>query len=99
LGTRSSLAKITGTRDAKIAQPLAVCSAQIPAAFVRPGRFLCFAGGVPMDEFEFVNKLNIQRFQDLLETSLNGSERQIIQKLLIEEKAKQGLSGSKPKSE
>jgi hypothetical protein len=54
---------------------------------------------VPMDQFEFVNKLNIQRFQDLLETSLNGSERQIIQKLLIEEKAKQGLSGSKPKSE
>jgi hypothetical protein len=33
-----------------------------------------------MDQFEFVNKLNIQRFQNLLETSLNDSERQIIQK-------------------
>jgi hypothetical protein len=52
-----------------------------------------------MEQFEFVNKLNIQRFQNLLETSLNDSKRQIIQKLLIEEKAKQGLSGSKPKPE
>jgi hypothetical protein len=51
-----------------------------------------------MEQFEFVNKLNIQRFQNLLETSLNDSERQIIQKLTIEE-AKQGVSGSKPKSE
>jgi hypothetical protein len=52
-----------------------------------------------MDQFEFVNKLNIQRFQNLLETSLNDSERQIIQKLMMEEKAKQRVSGSKPKSE
>jgi hypothetical protein len=52
-----------------------------------------------MERFEFVNKLNIQRFQNLLGTSLNDSERQIIQKLLTEEKAKQGLSGSKPTSE
>jgi hypothetical protein len=94
-----ALAKIIGTRGAKIAQALAVCSAQIPAAFVRPGRFPCYAGGVPMDEFEFANKLNIQRFQNLLGTSLNESERQIIQKLLTEEKTKQGLSGSKPTSE
>jgi hypothetical protein len=52
-----------------------------------------------MEQIEFVNKLNIQRFQNLLGTSLNDSERRIIQKLLIEEKAKQGSSGSKPKSE
>ena len=52
-----------------------------------------------MDEFEFVNKLNIQRFQNLLKSALSDSERQIIQKLLIEEKAKPGLSGSKPQSE
>jgi hypothetical protein len=99
LGTRSSLAKIIGTRGAKITQPLAVCSAQILAAFARPGGFRYYAGGVPMDQFEFVNKLNIQRFQNLLETSLNDSERQIIQKLMMEEKAKQRVSGSKPKSE
>jgi hypothetical protein len=52
-----------------------------------------------MEQFEFVNKLNIQRFQNLLETSLNDSERQIIQKLMMEEKAKQRVSGSKPTSE
>ena len=52
-----------------------------------------------MDQLEFVNKLNIRRLHNLLETSLNDLERQIIQKLLIEEKDKQGLSGSKPKSE
>ena len=63
------------------------------------GRFPYYAGGVPMDEFEFVNKLNIQRFQNLLKSALSDSERQIIQKLLIEEKAKPGLSGTKSKSE
>jgi hypothetical protein len=46
-GTRSSLAKITGTRGAKIAQPLAVCSAQIPDRMARPGGFPYYAGGVP----------------------------------------------------
>jgi hypothetical protein len=44
---------------------------------------------MPMDQFEFVDKLNIQRFHKLLETSLNVFERQTIQKILIE-KAKQG---------
>jgi hypothetical protein len=47
-----------------------------------------------MEQFEFVNKLNIKRLQNLLETSLNESERRTIQKLLTEEKAKQGLSTS-----
>jgi hypothetical protein len=47
-----------------------------------------------MEQFEFVNKVNIKRFQNLLETSLNESERQTIQKLLTKEKAKQGLSTS-----
>jgi hypothetical protein len=45
--TRFNLAKITGTRGAKLTQPLAVCSAQIPAALVRPGRVPYYAGGVP----------------------------------------------------
>jgi uncharacterized protein YeeX (DUF496 family) len=49
-----------------------------------------------VDRFEFVN---IQRFQNLLRTSLNDSERKIIQQLLIEEKAKRGLSGARPNSE
>jgi hypothetical protein len=47
-----------------------------------------------MDQFEFVNELNIKRFQNLLETSVDDVERKIIQKLLTEEEAKQ--AGSKP---
>jgi hypothetical protein len=39
-----------------------------------------------MEQIEFVNKLNIQRFKNLLGNSLNDSERRIIQKLLIEKK-------------
>jgi len=50
-----------------------------------------------MEQFEFVNELNIKRFQNLLETSLSHPERRIIQQLLIEEKAKQALRASKPK--
>ena len=42
-----------------------------------------------MDQFEFVYSPNIKRYRDLLETSVDETERRIIQKLLTEEEAKQ----------
>jgi hypothetical protein len=47
-----------------------------------------------MGQFEFVNELNIKRFQNLLETSVNDAEWRMIQKLMTEEEAK--LAASKP---
>ena len=46
-----------------------------------------------MDQFDYVEKLNIIRFQNLLETSLSDRERRVIQTLLTKEKAKQALRG------
>jgi hypothetical protein len=42
-----------------------------------------------MDQFEFVYSPNIKRYQNLLETSVDETERRTIQKLLTEEEAKQ----------
>jgi hypothetical protein len=39
---------------------------------------------------------NIRRFQNLLETSVDDTERQVIEKLLIEEKAKAASQASEP---
>jgi len=39
---------------------------------------------------------NIRRFQNLLETSLDDTERQTIEKLLTEEKAKAAFQESEP---
>jgi len=39
-----------------------------------------------MNDFAYVIDINIKRFQDLLETSVSETERQTIQKLLVEEK-------------
>jgi hypothetical protein len=47
-----------------------------------------------MDQFEFVNELNIKWFQNLLETSVNDAEWRMIQKLMTEEEAK--FVASKP---
>jgi hypothetical protein len=52
-----------------------------------------------MDVFSYTTNTNIKRFQNLLETSLDKSERQTIQKLLTEEKAKAALQGLEPKKE
>jgi hypothetical protein len=41
-----------------------------------------------MDQTKSVNELNIKRFRNLLETSINEVERLMIQKLLTEEEAK-----------
>ena len=37
----------------------------------------------------FAMESNIRRFQNLLETSVDEAERQILQRLLVEEKAKE----------
>jgi hypothetical protein len=42
---------------------------------------------------------NIKRFQNLLETSVDETERRTIQRLLVEEKAKAALQASEPKEE
>jgi hypothetical protein len=53
--------------------------AQKPGDQRRPRR-------LPMNDFAYVIDINIKRFQDLLETSVSETERQTIQKLLVEEK-------------
>jgi hypothetical protein len=50
-----------------------------------------------MNDFSYAISTNIKRFQNLLETSINETERQTIQRLLIEEKAKAALQASEPK--
>jgi hypothetical protein len=46
-------------------------------------------GRLPMDQFEFVYGQNIKRYRNLLETSVDETERRTIQRLLTEEEAKQ----------
>ena len=46
-----------------------------------------------MDQFVFSQ--NIMRYRNLLETSVDETERQTIQNLLDEEEAKQALQGMK----
>lgn len=43
--------------------------------------------------------IDIRRFQNLLETSRDDTERQTIQRLLAEEKAKPALQAPEPKKE
>lgn len=43
--------------------------------------------------------IDIKRFQNLLETSVDDTERQKLQKLLAEEKAKPALQATEPKRE
>jgi hypothetical protein len=52
---------------------------------------------LPMDDVSHAINNNIKRFQNLLETSVEDSERQTIQKLLTDEKIKTGLPVSEPK--
>ena len=47
-----------------------------------------------MDQFEFVHGQDIKRYRNLLETSIDETERRTIQKLLAEEEAKQALQAS-----
>ncbi len=50
-----------------------------------------------MDDFSYAINTNIKRYQNLLETSVENTERQTIQKLLTEERAKAELPVSEPK--
>jgi hypothetical protein len=48
-----------------------------------------------MNYFSYATEMNIKRFQNLLETSVDETERRTIQRLLTEEKAKATLEASK----
>jgi hypothetical protein len=50
-----------------------------------------------MNYFPYVTDMNIKRFQNLLETSVDETET--IQRLLTEEKAKAALQASEPRKE
>jgi hypothetical protein len=52
-----------------------------------------------MNHFSYAINTNIKRFQSLLETSVDETERRTIQTLLTEEKAKAALQASEPKKE
>ncbi len=52
-----------------------------------------------MNNFSYAIDINIKRYQNLLETSVDESEREQINALLSEEKAKAALQASKPKKE
>jgi hypothetical protein len=52
-----------------------------------------------MNEFSYAIYTNIKRFQNLLETSVDETERRTIQRLLTEEKVKAALQASEPKKE
>ncbi len=48
------------------------------------------------DDFTYANDINIKRFQNLLETSVDETERKMIQALLAEEKARVELQALEP---
>jgi hypothetical protein len=52
-----------------------------------------------MNYFPYVRDMNIKRFRNLLETSVDETERRTIERLLTEEKAKAALQASVPKKE
>ena len=52
-----------------------------------------------MNSFVYATDLNIKRFQNMLDTSVDETARRTIQHLLSEEKAKAGQQASKPKTE
>jgi hypothetical protein len=52
-----------------------------------------------MNYFSYAINTNIKRFQHLLETSVDETERRTIQRLLAEEETKGALQVSKPKKE
>jgi hypothetical protein len=53
-----------------------------------------------MNDFSYAIDRNIERFQKLLETSVNETQKQIVQSLLTEERAKAAaLQASGPQKE
>ena len=51
----------------------------------------------PMSHFSYATDCNIKRFQNLLDTSVDETERQTLHRLLAEEKAKAELQVSEAK--
>ena len=49
-----------------------------------------------MSNQSYATEANIKRFQNLLDTSVDQAERQILQTLLAEEKAKPEMQASEP---
>ena len=49
-----------------------------------------------MTDFSRATGSNIKRFQNLLDTSIDAAERQVLKRLLAEEKAKAVLQASGP---
>ena len=47
-----------------------------------------------MTYFSYATNLDIKRFQNLLDTSIDATERQVLQRLLAEEKAKAARQAS-----
>jgi hypothetical protein len=47
-----------------------------------------------MTDFSYATDSNIKRFQNLLDTSVDATERQMLQRLLAEEQAKAALHAS-----
>jgi hypothetical protein len=54
---------------------------------------------LPMNSFSYAVECNIKRFQNLLETSVDETERRMIQRLLAEERTKAELQASEPNEE
>ena len=52
-----------------------------------------------MNYFSYARDMNIKRFQNLLRTSVDETERQTIQRLLSEEEAKATLQASERKKD
>ena len=52
-----------------------------------------------MNDFSYSIDINIRRFQNLLRTSVDETERQTIQRLLNEEEAKAALRASERKKD
>jgi hypothetical protein len=52
-----------------------------------------------MNDFSYAIDINIKRFQNLLRTSVDETERQTIQRLLSEEEAKATLQASERKKD
>jgi hypothetical protein len=52
-----------------------------------------------MNYFPYITDMNIKRFQNLLETSVDETERQTIESLLTEEKVRAALQASESKKE
>jgi hypothetical protein len=52
-----------------------------------------------MNYFSYATDMNIKRFQNLLETSVDETERRMIESLITEEKAKAALQASEAKKE